>query len=280
MTPFYEKRRKFQLHILFSGEARSALACLAAIALACLLNGCETLWPPHIKELHSSEKQLRSTQEKLRRELYNRQNDLAYFDGKAHVLDREKKENDEYLFTTRSNIRTIFQEMKLELEKNIGNLYDCYIGEETILRKQVTDHLTPLLLVDLENPAFFDMTLVEGEVYCNSPATITFCTIGVLTDKPNCYEVLTIGQEFNVPEKGKYTLKFDGKYALRIKNGEYIGLFMTPGSQIYYDETGTGKTFPISLKALTRGTTFELKINEIVPEYTRAYSFRLWGFKR
>ncbi len=208
--------------------------------------------------------------------------DLLHYQYKSDVLSKEKKAIDDYLFTTRGNIRNIFLEIQRIIQKTVDELYDCYIGNETIKRSKLLIS-NNVLLLDMGNPALFDMTLLEGEIFCDSPAVVTFCTVRqtALKDSIGTYEIISLGPECKSEIKGdKVTFKFSGRDVLRLKQGEYIGLFLHAGTQLYYDEKGTGKTYTVPMEKIATKVSFTVDSNSIPGEDGRAYSFRLWGFKR
>lgn len=270
-------------------------AASLALLIAILANGClPPDWPEYIKDRQNEEKNLTNT----KHQLVNKHSDVDtrrnYLQAKVAVMEKEKRANEEFLFTARGNIRSIFQNLKKTVEV-ASSLPDCYLGDEVIERQNISMD-TGLLLVDLGNPALFDMTLVAGAIYSESSAAVTFCTIGAVPDKQGAYQVLSVGQEgVNFEAKDNTPIQFDGRYALRIKAGEYVGLYIPAGTQMHYDIAGTGKTFAVSMDAPPkRNIQFELDPNAAPTigentavddnkkplDYNRAYSFRLWGFKR
>lgn len=273
---------------------RTAASLILLIAI--LAHGCIIIeWPDYIEDRQKQEKELTDTKRKLVREHSDIDTRRNYLQAKAAVMENEKRANEEFLFTARGNIRSIFQNLKRNIEI-ASSLPDCYLGDEVIKRQNISADTSGVLLVDLGNPALFDMTLVAGAIYSESPAAVTFCTIGAVPDKPGAYEVLSVGQEgVNFDAKDNTPIQFDGRYALRIKKGEYIGLYVPAGAQMHYDIAGTGKTFAVSMDTSPkRNTQFELDPNAMPTigkntaiddkgnplNYNRAYSFRLWGFKR
>ena len=266
------------------------LCCLLpGIFLLLLFSSCATPWTPEEKELRQKILEQESIKNGLEDDLRRLTNtrevltaDLQQYKYRSEVLSKEKKAIDNYLYDTRGNIRNIFLEIQRTIQKTVDELYDCYIGNETIKRSKFLIS-NNVLLLDLENPALFDMTLLEGEIFCDSPSMVTFCTVRqtALSGSVGTYEVVALGPECKSKIKGdKVTFKFSGREALRLKQGEYIALFLHAGTQLYYDEKGTGKTYAVPMDKIASKVTFSVDSASIPAEEGRAYSFRMWGFKR
>jgi len=262
------------------------LCCLfSGLALLLLFSSC--ILTDEEKALKQKIEDQEGIKKELERELTGKKNtlegltaDLEHYRHKSEVLDKEKRAIDEYLFDTRGNIRNVFLNIQRAMQKSVDELYDCYIGNETIKRSKLLAS-NNVLLLDLENPAFFDMTLLEGEIFCNSPSVVTFCTVRCLDESMGTYEVVSVGPECRSEERDKKVrFKFSGRDALRLGHGEYIGLFLHAGTQLCYDAKGTGKTVEVPMDKIAPKVTFTVDSASIPDEEGRAYSFRLWGFKR
>ncbi|HOG49861.1 MAG TPA: hypothetical protein PKY10_04680 [Lentisphaeria bacterium] len=267
--------------------AQRAAATLLGIACALLLPGCELIYPPPIPELQAERARLQAEERKLRNDLHQAQIDLDYYREKSQILEQEKRANEDYLVSSRGNIRSIFNKIRRALD-DTGDLYDGFIGDEIIERnRHDTDNLPgDFLLVDLGNPAPSDMTLVAASLYCHSPATVTFYTVRNVTDLEGQYEILAEGQELAVTEPGKNFLHFTGRHALRIKKGEFVAAFFKQGAQVSFDDAGTGDTIAVIMDKPEKNKRFSRQDDSMADvqdasglRRSRAYSFRLWGFK-
>jgi len=265
------------------------LFCLSLFFLLLFFSSCQTPLTPEEEVLQKNIYIEESIKKGLQNELRWLKNiretetaELLQYKYRGDVLIKEKRAIDDYLFTTRSNIRNIFLEIQQNIQKTLDELYDCYVGNETIKRNKLLIS-NNVLLVDLGNPALFDMTLLEGEIFCDSASVVRFCTVRqtALTGSLGTYEVASVGPEYKSEIKAdKVAFKFSGRDALRLKQGEYIGIFLNAGTQLFYDEKGTGKTYAVPMMEVSSRKPFEID-SELIPDKEgRAYSFRLWGFKR
>ncbi|MFA6930622.1 MAG: hypothetical protein WCT05_09855 [Lentisphaeria bacterium] len=249
---------------------------LVALAGAVLVS-CKS-YPPETQELLSQLSLQESQILRQQAELNNAKIETTYFQEKNEVLNHEKNANQETLVAVCSSVRNVFLDMEQTLQKKSGELYDCFIGNSPVQRQKILENNESLLLVDLHNPATTDMMLMEAQLYCHSPATVNFCLLRQVPDSLNTYEIVAISEELTAPEPGKQLLRFSGRSALLAKKGDFVGVLLAPGTQLSYDDAGTGMTPSVAMSALQRKTKLQLPAEDL--RKGRAFSWQLWGFRR
>ncbi len=249
----------------------------AVIFVGLLLGSCQN-YPPETQELLSKLEQQNKQILRHQTTLNNDKQEISYLQRKNEVLHREKLAAQETLVAVSSSVRGVFLDMEQTLQNKSENLYDCFIGNAPIERKKALESAENLLLVDLNNPAPADMMLMEAQVYCHSPVTVTFCLLRQVPDTTDSYEIVTTGEELTAADAGKQLFRFSGRSVLLAKKGDFIGVLATAGSKLSYDDYGTGNTPGVPLPKVERKQRVELP-NE-TPRLGRAFSWQLWGLKR
>lgn len=242
-----------------------------------LLVSCKS-YPPETQKLLSQIEQQNSQILRQEAVLSNTKLETNYLQQKNEVLNREKQAGQETLVAVSSSVRNVFLDMEQTLQNKSENLYDCCIGNAPIARQKALENSENLLLVDLQNPAPSDMMLMEAQLFGHSPVTVTFCLLRQVPDSPATYEIISTGEALSSTESGKQILRFSGRSALLAKQGDFVGVFVAAGSNLSYDDSGTGNTPSVSLPSVERKQRVELANED--PRLGRAFSWQLWGFKR
>lgn len=249
----------------------------AVIFAGLLLVSCKS-YPPETQSLLSKIEQQNSQILRQEAVLSNAKQETTYLQQKNDVLQHEKQASQETLVAVSSSVRNVFLDMEQTLQNKSENLYDCFIGNAPIARQKALESNENLLLVDLNNPVPSDMMLMEAQLFCHSPVTVTFCLLRQVPDSTGTFEIISTGEELSCTEVGKQLFRFSGRSALLAKNGDFVGVLAAAGSKLSYDDFGTGNTPAVSIPALERKQRVELANED--PRLGRAFSWQLWGFKR
>lgn len=249
----------------------------AVIFAGLLLVSCQT-YTPETQQLLSQVEQQNSQIQQQQANLNNVKEEISYLQKKNEVLSREKLVAQKTLVAISSSVRNVFLDMEQTLRHKGDSLYDCVVGNTPIARMKALENRESLLLVDLSNPVPADMMLMEAQLYCHSPATVTFCLLRPVPETTGSYEIVATGEELSSTDIGKQLFRFSGRSVLVAKQGDFVGVLAAAGSKLSYDEYGTGNTPGVPLSSVERKQRVELP-NES-PRHGRAFSWQLWGFKR
>ncbi len=250
---------------------------ITVIFASLLLVSCKS-HSPETQKLLSQLDQQNSQILRQQAVLSNSEMETSYLQEKNEVLNVEKKASQETLIAVSSSVRNVFLDMEQTLQNKSENLYDCFIGNAPIQRQKALESDENLLLVDLLNPAPADMMLMEAELFCHSPITVTFCLLRQLPESPETFEIISTGEELSASGPGKQKFRFSGRSALLAKKGDVVGVLVAAGSKLSYDAAGTGNTPAVSLPSVQRKIRVELPNED--PRLGRAFSWQLWGFRR
>ncbi len=254
------------------------LSLLSAVTFASLLLVSCKSHSPETQNLLSQIEQQNSQILRQEAVLSNAKQETSYLQGKNEVLMHEKNASQDTLVAVSSSIRNVFLDMEQTLQNKSENLYDCFIGNAPVGRQKVLESNENLLLVDLLNPVQADMMLMEAQLYCHSPVTVTFCLLRQVPDSPGTCEIISTGEELSSTEPGKQLFRFSGRSALLAKKGDFVGVLLAAGSKLSYDAVGTGNTPAVPLPSVERKQRVELANED--PHLGRAFSWQLWGFRR
>ena len=197
--------------------------------------------------------------------------ELDYSTKRDEVLVKEKAARMEEAGATRKGVRDFTDHVMKTLQDYFSRaeIVD-YVGNELLARGK-TDPQKDVLLVDLNNPARENGTIIGGRAYLNAATKISFCLLR--PDVAGKYTVVAMTPELAATATGLQSWSFDLPMAAR--KGDLIGAYLPEDCAIPYDDYDTGQVIPIPGSAKLNSS---VTIAPGEARGKRTYSFGVVGY--
>lgn len=257
---------------------RRQAVSMAALSLTLLVGGCATPSQQMVLLQSENETLKKDVDEKasqilaLTSERSRLQKELDYCNRRSDVLVKEKAARLDEASVLRKGIREFTEQVTKTLATYFqkAEIVD-YLGNE-LLPRSVTDTQKNVLLVDLNNPARENGTLIGGRAWVTSPTRLHFCLLR-LDPGSGKYTIAAMSPEVTATAAGLQAWIFDLPMAAR--KGDLMGVYAPEDVSIPYDDVDTGEVVAVPGSA---------KLNAaiaIVPgeaRNKRSYSFGMVGY--
>jgi len=246
-----------------------------------MLSSCMTV-DEQVAKLKSENKALsRQLQERdravsaMKSERQQLQQDVAYYNQRALVLEKEKQARMKSTTEMRRGVREFTDGVMASLRSYYDKteLVD-FVGAEVYARKNVGDEKNQLL-IDMAHPMPSQGTLVGGTAYLTGPAGLVFCLVRPAEGKKKKgqYLVVRVSDAVRAEKRGFHSWNFT--VPLVAKKGDFIGVYFPQKVAVPFDAVDTGNV------VLVKGPVQPgdvIKPPPAVGRGKRAYSFGMVGF--